>query len=516
MSYTITINFPKMPAKHGEIGSEEFWQLILTFTVDAAGTNETHWSYDKNLALTKIGQASWEYDLEDADLVVGSLDVTIEDIPTFDEDGYLLSLLEDSDVLKEFAVEVQVDGVADFTGKVTERNIKYVRKLSEGGGELHCRAYPSTNLLDASAVIDDRGTPTNNLGYLNETSGNTISNVVNNEDGTLTITHNNANNIDDGDLVRLRNIGGITDIIGWHYAEKVDSNNFKINFSTTQDSWSTTGFDSVSIFDGADVIALTAILGDIFQIVDSGISYASGDISLKHNWLFSDDSVTEYDFDELEAFTENFVVGDTLNQTPLPGVNSTKNLLKILAKNFAAFAGVLNNNRAFFHKLFYYDPNDLQTLGVVLEHDFNYEFGLVDYVSANVSQTEEVFYDAGSFTHNSNRKLTIEDLPLYWYTAFSSSASNIRVIADSDAILYGKDTDVDTAWKDIGEMIADFFFKFRGDIANARVDRFKVVGIGYDYTKSFNHFGNKYQIITLKKDYANGTSEIKALNLGAV
>lgn len=515
MSYTITINFPKMPARAGEYGAEEFWQMILTFTVDDTGSNETHWSYDKNLKLKSLSEASWEYDIEDNDLVVSTLDFVIVDEPVYGVDGYLQSLMEDSTVLKQFTVEIQVDSSTDFNGKVTERGIKYVKKLSEGGGELHARAYPTTDLLAATNVIDERSTPTDNFGYLNAAAGQNVTNVENQQDGTLRITYSGGG-INTGDLVLLQSIGGITDANGWHYATREDASHFFIDVATVQDSWSSTGFDNVGVYSSSDVIALTTILEDIFQIVDSGISYAGGDISLKHNWVFREVGATEYDFDELEMFTENFVVGDLLNQQGPPGIQSAKDLLKAFARDFCCFAGVLNNDKAFFHKLFYYDSSDLQTLGLVLEYEFGWEFGLVDYVRAKTIQSDVVHYDAGTYSYDDNRKIDIENVVPFFYTAFSGSGSNVRSISGSNTIIEANDTDVSAAYKDNGQLIADFYYQFRGNIDNIRIDRFKVVGIGYSYTSSFNHFGNKYQIIELRKNYVQGTSEIKAIYLGAV
>lgn len=68
----------------------------------------------------------------------------------------------------------------------------------------------------------------------------------------------------------------------------------------------------------------------------------------------------------------------------------------------------------------------------------------------------------------------------------------------------------------LGSMVAKFWYNFRGNIANCRVDKFVFRGVDYDFLKSFNYGGYKYQIIKLTIDYTNHTSDVEAIYLGAV
>jgi hypothetical protein len=73
---------------------------------------------------------------------------------------------------------------------------------------------------------------------------------------------------------------------------------------------------------------------------------------------------------------------------------------------------------------------------------------------------------------------------------------------------------ISNAFSDHGDIMAKFWFKYRGDLQNCRVDKFVFKGINYDFLKDFNHNGSKYQPIGMTFFYSQGITECEAIYLG--
>ena len=70
------------------------------------------------------------------------------------------------------------------------------------------------------------------------------------------------------------------------------------------------------------------------------------------------------------------------------------------------------------------------------------------------------------------------------------------------------------AWSDSGDLLAEFWWNFRGNIQRCRVDKFKLLGCNYDFLKDFLYGTSKYQIISLTLYPSQNYSECEAIYIG--
>ena len=344
-------------------------------------------------------------------------------------------------------------------------------------------------------------------------------------------------------------------------------------------------------------------LEDIFQLVDSTITYAGSGLTISHDWKFSgNENGTGAIYNGINLW-ELLLNSDPIYLTNTIGVNNCGDILKKFAFDFCAFTGIYKG-KAFFNKLFYYDSTNLQTV-TVLKQTKGYRYSLIDYVRVTTHATGDVVYEAGTFTLLSDRFLD-KDLwagffaaddallaPRDSYLQFALDSPHVsletavcdsvsvapaegdvyedsanvqwtvvgilslgagsyditlegstitddlppandsltRISGSGDATLYYsadspfyaaglvfkvKDTTVSSSKLNHGRMVADFWYKYRGNIIYCRIDKFIFRGVDYDFSKSFNYGGYKYQIIKLTIDYPAYTSVVEAIYLGAV
>jgi len=72
------------------------------------------------------------------------------------------------------------------------------------------------------------------------------------------------------------------------------------------------------------------------------------------------------------------------------------------------------------------------------------------------------------------------------------------------------------AWKNYGDLLAEFWHNYRGNIQNCRVDKFIFNGVDYDFLKDFNYDGSKYQPIAMRWLWSEGITECDAIYIGEV
>jgi hypothetical protein len=193
-----------------------------------------------------------------------------------------------------------------------------------------------------------------------------------------------------------------------------------------------------------------------------------------------------------------------------------KDFLKLLALHFCAFTGMIHEGKAFFHKLFYYNSGDTQTLTQVLKHEKSYRFGLLEYVLVKTISSDVVHYDAGVYTADENRRLIIEEVIPFWYTAFGGNGTNVFSTTGNNSILAGNDPSLEDfpSTYDNGKLIAEFWYHFRSNIENCRVDRMICRGVNYDFLKGTVYANGLYQIIGIEKDFEKNETIIDAIYLG--
>lgn len=505
MSYTTTITFPEQ-----NISPTETIQLILVFDTDLTGSNRSWNAVDYNLRVLNYGKREASYDLEDAFMVPGKTSMIIGD-----PDRVLDDLLFGAGAIaiatdKQAKVTKKVNGVAEFIGNMIEDTIDF-------------------------------------------------------DDGTMTLKFTAAPKID---IINKRMV--------------YDEDNNALNpFSYT----------------GSSYYRITAVLEDIFGLVNPSISYSGGSLEVIHDWEFHGKRDTAACFLMDIEFDEIFQMIDPLFFDSSYGLRNCGDILKKYALDWGCFCGFISYDKAFFKKLFYYNASNLQTVNV-FNRKKGYRYGLIDYVkvTTGISGPNEP-YEQGTFTELEDRYLSRKSLPGFFLNAGISSGSNIKAVisrtnhfvfdhgssivgteegtiysnngsqftvvgrpyadgsveftlptiksngtnnpdaagtltlvsgvgpatitytaygdADGTYTVHGaRQTEIYAGHIDLGDLQSQFWYRFRGNIQNCRVDKFTLRGIGYDFLKDFNYDGSKYQPIQMEWNDAEGTTECEAIYLG--
>ncbi len=260
---------------------------------------------------------------------------------------------------------------------------------------------------------------------------------------------------------------------------------------------------------------IRTFLEDVYKQVDPAMT-----LDITHSWGFEG-----FDLDTYLIYHNDFVLDGAANRSltlhahllyfdNYVSVQNTGDVLRELAKAFGAYTGMIHEKKAFFKELFVYNSANTQTLGTVLTHEKNYKYSLIDWVRIEHYTSSQV-YTAGEITNIEGRYIEDTSIP-----RSSSAAGYATLFVDRDGVDYQISSAlcsrVNAAWIDLGQLLAEFWYKYRSDIQYLRVDRFEVVGVNYDFLKDFTYSGYKYQIMNMKKKYKDGITEIEALSLGAV
>lgn len=265
------------------------------------------------------------------------------------------------------------------------------------------------------------------------------------------------------------------------------------------------------------------LITDIYRIVNPDLEEITTNVDLIFSGqAFDLRQLFDGRFDELIIKAKKFYFSNT------PGISNAGDILRQLALNFGCFTGMINYDKVFFQKLFFYDSTNLQTLGRVLKHSFRYMYSTLDYIKI-VGHIDGYNYPLEATAGEDNAvegKFLKKELVSVWFNNqnFLNDPTGLEVKMrinrgdteiDGDYIVYlSVDPGLDSTPRDAIELVKDYWWKWRGDIKNCSADIFVVQGIHYDFLKSFNYENSKYQILSLKKNYAQNTSEIEAIYLG--
>ena len=164
MAFTITLNF----ATETLNGAGDTYQLILVFTVNTAGGNETHTSGDKNIIIIDHGKTKWSYRLEE-----GLLTPTTVQIRLADQDGYIDGLLFGSDSVaqnidKQFKVTIKLNGTEEFSGFALEDGIESDVQFIDGSVHrtiIGFEAVPKIDILNKQQLFDITGAAENPFSH---------------------------------------------------------------------------------------------------------------------------------------------------------------------------------------------------------------------------------------------------------------------------------------------------------------------------------------------------------------
>jgi hypothetical protein len=258
------------------------------------------------------------------------------------------------------------------------------------------------------------------------------------------------------------------------------------------------------------------ILLDIFKVVNSSLT--ANDIDVQQDWTFYGinpnlltDKVYSIAFGSLYARIDSLYFNNTL------GFNNVGDLLRQLAFEYGCYAGFTADRKPFFRKLFYYDTSNIQTLGLVSKPKYNYKTNLINWVLLHDKTHIVNDFEAGIYNVNDDRKIEKTLLlPCWEFNPLEEGKTNLYAYLNSVYYdIYGVyDASADET-ATTGGMCAGSWYSHKSDVKATRIDSFEVTGINYSFKKCFTYGGYKYQIVSLKKQWANNKSIIEALNLGA-
>jgi hypothetical protein len=224
-------------------------------------------------------------------------------------------------------------------------------------------------------------------------------------------------------------------------------------------------------------INIVDLLEKIFQVGELTIEYPNS-LHIFQNWKFYGVKTPfggwlhEIPFENIALRADNVAFNSEL------GISTVGDLLRQLAVEFGCFTGLVSQNKAFFKKLFYFNPDNVQDVRV-FNHKPQYKFGLVDYVE----------------THVINKKddgLTPVMDPPYFYAPSEDAFTSL-----SDRFI--KKDLVTFAWESMGYYATNIFASMPGtDIKFFKVSGSPVFAVGDTYS----HNGSTYTFEALWTDEA--------------
>ncbi|MGE5353919.1 MAG: hypothetical protein ACM3P0_17665 [Acidobacteriota bacterium] len=263
----------------------------------------------------------------------------------------------------------------------------------------------------------------------------------------------------------------------------------------------------------ANYVNIQEAIKDVYKLVnpDVVLDFRSNLLMYASRISAPSYSVTDIPFNECSVYAKylyNYPSGD---------IQNCGDVLKRLAIDTGSFTGMIHSGRAFFHKLFMYDETNVQELGKVLSYQKSYKYSLIEYVKITMDPAifTNAVGEAGTFTGMDGKFIDKKSLMgcdggesvMHWAKTDDPYSGAYRV-------QQLKDDTVGGGYSKSAQLLANFWYKFRGNMQNCRADIFKVAGITYDFLKNFTYGGRKYQIIEMTKNLAGNTTDITALYLG--
>lgn len=264
-------------------------------------------------------------------------------------------------------------------------------------------------------------------------------------------------------------------------------------------------YNSITNNEADSLTRIDLMLEKIFQLVDEDI-----ETTITHNWVWGGITPTNRGWTFNNIYIENKSWFDNPNNNRLLG-----DLLKNVAKTFFAQIAIISNAKAIFRKLYYYSASNLQTV-TVLNRVRNYKYHKIKYAnSKNTFGTVDgaIIYNQpneAAYTEVQGDYVSYSHIWDAYYVLKATAVDYEYVYYISDPLYIGEVQTYYT-WQ---ELISKLMYYYRSKTYFNRVDAFKLQGIGYDYTKNFIYDGSKYQILSMTKYLAEGSTDIEALYLG--
>lgn len=182
-------------------------------------------------------------------------------------------------------------------------------------------------------------------------------------------------------------------------------------------------------------VRVTALLEDIFRVVNPSIVFPAS-LSILHDWDFQGVRNTEACYLNDIKFEELLERVDPLYFDPSTGIRTLGDVLRKLAIDWCSFTGFVNEEKAFFKRLFYWSATNLQSVKVY-DHIKNYKLSLLDYVeyTTGIGDPNEP-YKEGVFTGVEGRYLKRSSLPGFYWNAGTGGTNILAFINRTDYYVF--------------------------------------------------------------------------------
>lgn len=484
--YTITYILGDDETYGTKIAGEHFFRIKMAFTVNDTGVDEQRFGRTYGIHVMDIGELEIGRGLSENLLAVGEYNFDLQD-NGYESGGAIVyelrQLLLEGPLAKVvdkkalITVEVLYDGdyptwTTDFTGYLTKKSL---RRLSKNGS-MKLTALPRTNILKNKFLRNEQGLAYNPLNYVTqEIDGHVIW----------------GRSVVGGYLMSPKLTEFITDIF------KLINPSVVVNFSH---NWQFNGYNGV----GTQVLSLEDLyLGYPYPTTGYGplVSNIIGQIFGTYNDFY--------------------------------GMENIDDVLKKTAFIFGSVTGMETNETAIFKQINVYDSGNTQTLGLVKNIEEGFEEDDLEgirivsrkYMASNENKNmykedepksivysipdadlrkgniidEEIFVEGN---------LSTSDYPSNLWAIYSASVYQIQSYNTPDYVgRVGRPSDVGC----MAVWLAMFYWNLLNGWSTNRVDKITVQGLKYLYSKDFALNGNGYQILKMRKRYAQNETIFDAL-----
>lgn len=517
--YHTVITFPVQTVNPFTSPAETI-QLIMSFG-HAIGADRNWNAADYDLKVLSYGQRKVNYDLEDGLIIPSQVHHIIAD-PSGVIEEMVFGTSALANVTGRFGeITIKINGVVEFIGNILEDTVEY----NESTKTLEYSASPKIDIINKTFLYDKNGDALNPFGKV-EGGGSvqSLAGILEDVYGLVNSAISFPSSLIIDHLWKFR---GIRSDFNGNVIEDIDVAELEV---TTNNFYFDNTFSLKSCGDllrklAIDWGACTGMLsngkaffkklfyynGDDVQIVNvhsfkKGYGYSLIDYVAITNYYAS----TVYELPSHDAYTE--AEGRYLerklvaSQTYFPDDPPTWS--GYLFANCArpnTFGFLTGNTITTMPALGDTYSNNGSTFEVVGTRDYDLSWATACITGKRISGTNNP--DASgtltrvsgsgdaSIAFTSNQDLSLE--------------SPYRIIGSKD------DDILSGAWQlNHADLVANFWWKWRGNQFYCRVDKFILRGITYDFLKSFNYNGSKYQPISMIWNDAEGYTECEAIYLG--
>lgn len=514
MAFTTTITFPEQTVNPFKSPVDKI-QIKLIFSHDTAGSNRDWNSGDYNLRVLSYGKRQYSYDLEDPLLVPSSNDMVIGDPDKILEDFLFgigtIPLATD----KKAVLHKYINGTLIFVGSFIEDSIKY----DEGSAQLSFTAMPQTDILMKQMILDDENNPTNwvTTNYTASTYEkitDLIQDFYQLLNPSLVVTPINSpiNIYTQQDWIYRGNKGSLGGITFYNLE-------FSELWLSTDMVFFNAGFAQKSVGEALKKLAID------FGCFTGVVSYTKAFFKQ----LFS------YDTGNLQTVVvQNRVKGYRYGLIDYVKVNSDQ------AGITAPFtAGTYSDleNRVLLRSCYIHASESATDLLAVVQPLTRVSTAIYSIDGSLIttypeegsiySYAGQTFECVGKFESGATAYLVMKYLsgssnPASGTFTKVSGIGDVSIaftfdseLADTYSVTGSRDPiNLDNTHRAFGQTLANFWFATRGNMNNCRVDKFTLLGIGYDFLADFNYDGSKYQPISMVHHDSQGFTECEAIYLG--